>query len=145
MRMLGIIAVLAVITAVGAIFYVLYRQTDTSMTTLQGAPQYSPTANGEQCGEVDFVLGARKLGIWSLQVDDGQQLHATVTVLGGRNADIGLRVMSPSNRVVFFNPLRIRVEEVNLTPTIRGIYEFEFDNRHSAFTDKGIRVTVCLT
>ncbi len=145
MRLLGIFAVLAVLTALSGIFYVLYRQTDTGLTILQGEPQFSPTATGAQCGDVDFVLGARRLGSWSLQVEDGQEINATVTVLGDENKDIGLRVMSPTSRIVFFSTHRIHEEEIDLNPTIRGLYEFEFDNRHSSFTDKGIRVSVCLS
>ena len=145
MRLLSYVALFAMLGAGFTMAYVMYRQTNTGTVTLHGSPEFVPTETGEMCGDVDLVVGARMLGLWSLPLEDGQMLRASFTVKGNVAADIGLRVLSPANRVVFFTPQRVHSEELELGPTIRGIYNFEFDNRHSVFTDKGVKVSVCLT
>ena len=64
---------------------------------------------------------------------------------GREDLDVSLRIKSPSNRLVFRDVNRGHRQEFELTGTIRGEYVFEFDNRHSALTEKHITVSVCVT
>ncbi len=68
---------------------------------------------------------------------------AAVACGGGSTLDLADVAVSARDAPADWVPADLGEEE--LAPTIRGIYGFEFDNRHSVFTDKGVTVSVCLT
>jgi hypothetical protein len=78
-------------------------------------------------------------------VGDGETFAGVATVEGDERMDIGLTILSPSNRLVLFDPQRKHEHEFSVTSTIRGDYMFELDNRHSTFTSKHVTISVCLT
>ena len=134
-----------VVLAVGITFgYLMYRQLGDGTVALEATPEFKMTESGARCGEVDLVVAARTLGRWDVVLGDGQNVSGWVAVNGGDEVDIGFRVWSPSNRLVFFAPERAHRQEFELLSTIRGAYGFEFDNRHSSFTDKRVTVSLCL-
>jgi hypothetical protein len=122
----------------------MYRQLRTGAITLEAAPQFEMNEQGVLCGDVDLLLRARSLSLWTLDVEKGQNVTGVITVDGNENRDIGLSIWSPSDHLVLFAPERAHEHEFELPNAIRGGYRFEFDNRHSSFTDKRIDVTVCL-
>ena len=68
----------------------------------------------------------------------------TVTVEGDEGKDVGFSIWSPTNRIVLFEPDRTHEVDFEVVGTIRGEYRFDFDNRHSSFTDKKVTVFLCL-
>ena len=145
MRVLAISALLAVMVGGLVVSYLMYKQLDTKTVDLAAAVELEGTADRGRCGEVDFVLAARTLGHWPLPVEKGQTISGVVAVDGRADLDVGLSIKSPSNRLVFRDVNREHSQEFELTGTIRGEYVFEFDNRHSALTEKHITVSVCVT
>ncbi len=145
MRVLAVFALLAVMVAGLVVSYLVYKQLDTKTVDLAAAVVLEGTADRGRCGEVDFVLAARTLGHWPLRVEKGQTISGVVAVDGRADLDVGLSIKSPSNRLVFRDVNREHSQEFELTGTIRGEYVFEFDNRHSALTEKHITVSVCVT
>ena len=145
MRFVAISALVAVMVAGLAVSYLVYKQLDTKTVDLAGAIELEGTEDRGRCGDVDFVLAARTLGHWPLRVEKGQTISGVVAVDGGEDLDVGLRIKSPSNRLVFTEVNREHRQEFELTGTIRGEYLFEFDNRHSAMTQKHIMLSVCVT
>jgi hypothetical protein len=138
--------------AVGAVLltglgggYILYRQLGSDTVTLEGEPVLQADGQGAECGEVSFSVGARALGRWMYGVGKGKTVTGTVTVGGNADQDIGLTIDSPTNRTVFFDPARAHEIEFEIVGTIRGEYRFEFDNRHSSFSDKQVTVSLCVT
>ena len=141
-----LILLLVVFTAAGApIAYVMYRQLDTGTVMLEATPQLEVNAQGQQCGEVNFMVEARSLGRWMLPVEDGQTVTGVVAVEGDETSDIVFRIWSPTNRPVLTGAERTHQQEFELSSTIRGEYRFEFDNRHSTFMPKQVTVSLCLT
>lgn len=63
---------------------------------------------------------------------------------GGKGKDVGFSIWSPTNRVVLFEQDRTHELDFEVVGTIRGDYRFDFDNRHSSFTDKKVTVSLCL-
>lgn len=145
MKVVGIVTMLVVIFAGVAVSYLVYKQLDTKMVDLPAAITLERTGDGGRCGDVDFIVGARTMGLWPLRVEKGQTISGVVTVDGREDLDVGLRIKSPSNRLVFREVKRLHRQEFEMTGTIRGEYLFEFDNRHSALTEKHIMVSVCVT
>ena len=145
MKVVGIVTMLVVIFAGVAVSYLVYKQLDTKMVDLPAAIELEGSEDGGRCGDVDFIVGARTVGLWPLRVEKGQTISGVVTVDGRADLDVGLRIKSPSNRLVFREVKRLHRQEFELTGTIRGEYLFEFDNRHSALTEKHIMVSVCVT
>lgn len=138
------IVVLAVVVGAGlAISYLMYRQLGTETVMLKASPQFERTEQGALCGDVGFVVGARSRGRWLLGVEKGLTLSGVVAVDGNENLDIGFSIWSPTNRVVLSYSERAQRHEFEVAHTIRGEYRFEFDNRHSAFTDKRVKVSIC--
>ena len=145
MQVVGIITMVVVIIAGVAVSYLVYKQLDTKIVDLPAAIELEGTEDRGRCGDVDFVLAARTVGRWPLRVEKGQTISGVVAVDGREDLDVGLRIKSPSNRLVFREVKREHRQEFELTRTIRGEYLFEFDNRHSALTEKHIVVSVCVT
>lgn len=145
MRVVAIFTLVAVIVGGVAVSYLVYKQLDTKMVDLVAAIELEGTEDRGRCGDVDFVVAARTLGRWPLRVEKGQTISGVVAVDGSGGLDVGLRIKSPSNRLVFREVKRQHRQEFELTGTIRGEYLFEFDNRHSALTEKHIMVSVCVT
>ena len=123
----------------------MYRQLGTAIVTLDAAPQFVQNEEGNLCADVDLSVKARSLGRWPLLLEDGQDFNGVATVHGGPAADIGLRIISPTNRLVVFTPERQHEYEFAVTSAIRGEYTFELDNRHSTFKGKQVTISVCLT
>ena len=65
------------------------------------------------------------------------------TVGGNDRQDIGFSIWSPTNRIVHFGEDRAHELEFEAVGTVRGDYRFDFDNRHSTFTEKKRAVTGC--
>ena len=145
MQVVGIVTMVVVIVAGVAVSYLVYKQLDTKMVDLVAAIELEKTEDRGRCGDVDFVVASRTLGRWSLRVEKGQTISGVVTVDGSEDLDVGLLIKSPSNRLVFREVKRQHRQEFEFTKTIRGEYLFEFDNRHSALTEKHIIVSVCVT
>ena len=145
MRVLSFFVLFAVL-GVGVSFgYYMYRQLGTGTVTLSATPEFAPTADGSLCSSVDLTLSARSLSRWPLLMEDGQNLSGSFAVKGGPGTDIGFSIWSPTNRVVHLEPKRIHGGEFELLSTIRGEYDFEFDNRHSTFTGKHIELELCVS
>ena len=53
------------------------------------------------------------------------------------------RLCKKANWIVLLDEDRAHELEFEVAGTIRGDYRFEFDHRHSAFTEKKLTVTVC--
>ena len=145
MQVVGIVTLVVVIVAGVAVSYLVYKQLDTKMVDLAVAIELERTEDRGRCGDVDFFVPPRTLGRWPLHVEKGQTISGVVAVDGSEGLDVGLRIMSPSNRLVFREVKRHHRQEFEFTETIRGEYLFEFDNRHSALTEKHIMVSVCVT
>lgn len=144
MRNMAVLA-LAVVLSVGlAMSYIMYRQLGTGTITLEASPRLERNGEGALCGDVDFVVAARRLGRWMLRTEKGQTISGVVAVDGGDDLDIGLSIWAPTNRRVFYEPERLHRQEFEVAATIRGDYRFEFDNRHSTFMQKRVRVSLCL-
>ena len=140
-----IILTMSVILGSGLIIaFLMYKQLGTETATLSGTPELVANSTGAECGEVAFEVRARSLGEWYFNVPKGKTFTGTVTVGGDEAKDIGVTIWSPSNRIIFFNPDREHRIEFEVVGTIRGEYRFNFDNRHSTFTDKKLRVSLCL-
>ena len=145
MRLMGIAALLLLLAVGLAMSYFMYRQLDTGIVTLEAAPQFVRNEQGSLCADVDLAIEARTLGRWLLLVEDGQDFAGVATVHGNKDSDIGLRILSPSNRLVMFEPERRHQHEFAVAPAIRGAYTFELDNRHSMLRQKQVTISVCLT
>lgn len=145
MRSIVMLAIAVVMGAGLGISYLIYRQLDTSTVALEASPQFERNEQGVLCGEVDFVVEARSLGRWLLPVEKAQTISGVVAVDGGQHLDIGFRILSPNNRLVLFHSERAQRHEFEVARTIRGDYQFEFDNRHSTLTEKQLTVSICLT
>ncbi len=91
------------------------------------------------CGSIGSL--ARSL----YNVPKGKTITGAIIVGGNDQQDIGFSIWSPTNRIVHFEEDRAHELEFEVVGTIRGEYRFEFDNRHSAFTEKKFTVTVCVT
>ncbi len=139
--MLALLSVLAVGLGVS---YLVYRQLDSETVLLEASPQLKPNGDGAACGTAAFEIDARTTGLWLFPVKKGQVLSGVVNVVGDEDADIGLKIFSPHNRLVLYESERQHHHEFELPPAVRGNYRFEFDNRHSTFTEKDIAVRVCL-
>ncbi len=144
MRLVAILALLFVLAAGLSVSYLVYRQLDSQTVLLEASPKLAPNGSGATCGTAAFQIDARTTGLWLFPVNKGQVLSGVVNVVGDENADIGLKIFSPSNRLVLYEPERQHHHEFELPPAVRGNYRFEFDNRHSTFTEKDIAVQVCL-
>lgn len=143
MRTVATFVLLFVLLSGLGVSYLVYRQLDTDTVLLQAPPQLEQSETGALCGNAAFAVSARTLGLWMLSVEKGQMVSGVVTVAGEEDADIGLKVYSPSNKLVLYEPDRKHQLTFELPPGIRGDYRFEFDNRHSAFAGKDIAVEVC--
>lgn len=144
MNKLVILAFLVVLGSGLAIAVMMYRQLGTVSMTLSGTPVLVTNSTGAECGEITFKVKARSIGEWSFNVPKGKTITGTVTVGGDEAKDIGVSIWSPTNRIVVFIPERDHELDFEVVGTIRGEYKFDFDNRHSAFTDKQLRVSLCL-
>jgi hypothetical protein len=140
MRVLGLLLLLAVLGAGGAAGVLLYRQLD-SKTVVVAAALGAPVGG---CGSMAFDVGARTLALGQLALHQGQGASGSVVVGGDENADLGLRIWSPHNRLVFDGTRPQHEQPFSVQAGVRGDYRFEFDNRHSAFTSKDVTVTVCV-
>ena len=145
MRIFGILILLSILGLGLGLSYSMYRQLGTAVVSLNAAPEYVQNEAGNLCADVDLSVKARSLGRWPLLLEDGQNFAGVATVQGGATSDIGLRIISPTNRVVVFTPQRQHEYEFAVTSAIRGEYTFELDNRHSTFTGKQVTISVCLT
>ena len=145
MRIFGILVLLSLLGLGFGLSYFMYRQLGTGVVTLDAAPQFVQNEDGNLCADVDLSVKARSLGRWPLLLEDGQNFYGVATVQGSANADIGLRIISPANRLVVFTPQRQHEYEFAVTSAIRGEYTFELDNRHSTFAGKDVTISVCLT
>ncbi len=126
------------------IAFLMYRQLGTDSVMLHGTPELVANGSGAECGEIAFTVGARSLGQWMFDVPKSKTITGTVTVAGNESKDVGLSIWSPTNRMVLFEPDRTHVVDFEVAGTIRGEYRFDFDNRHSSFTDKKVTVALCL-
>ena len=144
MNRLAILAFVVLLGAGVAIGVMMYRQLGTVNLTLTGTPQLVVNSAGAECGEVAFEVQARSIGEWHYNVPKGKTITGTVTVGGDETKDIGVTIWSPTNRIVVFIPDRGHQVEFEVVGTIRGEYRFDFDNRHSAFTEKKLTVSLCL-
>ena len=144
MDRLAILAFVVVLGAGLAIGVMMYRQLGTVEVMLTGTPVLVADSTGTECGEITFQIKARSKGEWFFNVPKGKTIRGTVTVGGSEAKDIGVTIWSPTNRIVLFIPERDHELDFEVVGTIRGDYKFDFDNRHSAFTDKNLTVSLCL-
>lgn len=144
MRLMAILALMLVLGAGLGIAYVAYRQMKTDTMTLDGSPQFVQNGDGQLCADVDLLVEARTLGRWLLPVEEGRTITGVVAVQGDERVDIGLRILSPTNRLTLMETERKHRHEFQVVAPIRGAYTFEFDNRHSTFTEKQLTVSICL-
>lgn len=140
-----VILAFAVVLGSGLTIGVLmYRQLGTESSTLTGTPELVANESGAQCGKIAFNVGARSLAQWYYNLPKGKTLTGTVTVGGNAAYDVGFGIWSPTNRIVMIERERAHEIDFKVVGTIRGEYRFDFDNRHSAFTDKRITLSLCL-
>lgn len=144
MSKLAVLGFAVLLGASLAVSYLVYRQFGTSTVMLSASPRFALTQDGSRCGDVHFVLDARTAGLWLLPVQDAQTLSGVVVVEGDENADIGFRVRTPHNRLAVNEPEPQHRYQFEVPASVRGDYSFEFDNRHSTFTPKRVRVSLCL-
>ena len=144
MQKLIVVSLLGVLVAGLFVGYLMYRQLGTSTIALDGAPELSVTADGQECGDIGFSVKARALGRWLYTVPKGKTITGAFSVSGAENQDIGFSIWSPTNRAVYFDSDRAHELEFEVVGTVRGDYRFDFDNRHSSFTEKDVSVTLCL-
>lgn len=140
---LVLLSVLVLLLAAAAVAgYFVYRQVDTRTVTLAAALDVPA---GASCGSAQLTVGERTLGRWSLALAEGQGAAVSVSVGGRELNDIGLRIWSPNNRIVYAARDRFHAIQFTLAADVRGDYTFEIDNRHSTFTAKQIAVSVCFS
>ena len=144
MRLILIVAAFAILASGAVASYVVFKQLDTKTAVIEAAPQFEPADDGSLCGSVTFVLEQRTVAYWWLSAEKGTRITGSATVAGNKSLDIGLRVYSPSNKLLLGEPERHHAPRFELPVEVRGDYRFEFDNRHSIFTDKEITVSVCM-
>ncbi len=144
MQKLIVITLFAILAAGASVGYLMYRQLGTATVTLGGAPELAATAGGQQCGDIGFSVKARSLGQWLYNVPKGKTISGTFSVSGNDSQDIGFSIWSPTNRVVQFETDRAHELEFEVVGTVRGNYRFDFDNRHSSFTEKDVTVSLCV-
>ncbi len=144
MQNLIVITLFLVLAGGAAVSYVMYRQIGTDIVTLNGTPELVSNEQGQACGDVGFAIKARALGRWMYNVPKGKTITGGFTVGGNDQQDVGFSIWSPTNRIVLFEDDRAHELEFEVVGTIRGEYRFEFDNRHSSFTEKKLTVTVCV-
>ncbi len=144
MRFVAMFTLLAVLAGGLGIAYIVYKQMDTGTVVITAEAHLEQTETGARCGDTTFTVDARTIGAWALRVDKGVIISGSVIVDGNEDYDIALRIYSPTNRPVFFEGNRMHEIEFELAPAVRGDYTFEFDNRHSTFTEKDLIVSVCL-
>jgi hypothetical protein len=142
MRLFVLLSLVLLLVAAASTGYFVYRQVDTRTVTL-AAPLDMP--QGSACGATQLTVKARTLGRWSFSLSEGQGAAVSVSVDGRETADIGLRVWSPNNHIVYAAQERFHTVEFTLAAEVRGDYTFEFDNRHSTFTEKRLAVSVCFS
>lgn len=145
MRFILMVALLLVLASGVAASYLVYRQMDTKTVRLDAPPHLQQVEGAGLCGAAEFVLKPRAVGEWVLTLQKGQTVTGFVTVEGREDADVGLRIYSPSNRLVFHDAERSPRPSFQVPALIRGDYLFEFDNRHSLLTDKQVTVAVCVS
>jgi hypothetical protein len=109
--------------------YLFYRQLDTRTVDIAQAAQLEPDAAGSLCGRVDFQIGPRTLGRWTLAAQTGLQVAGSVTAGDDSAADIALRASSLVNKVVLDRPMPQHTQQFQFVAPARGDYLFEFDNR----------------
>jgi hypothetical protein len=139
------LVLLVVLAGSVAVSVLVYRQMRTKTVRLDAPPEMALSEGGALCGNAEFVLGPRSVGEWVLPLEKGQTASGSVAVQGRDDADIGLRIYSPNNRVVFYDGKRSPQPHFEVPALIRGDYLFKFDNRHSVFSDKQVTVSVCLS
>ncbi len=144
MQKLVILTLTVLLVSGLGISYLMYRQLGTDSEMLSGTPELVANGNGAECGEVAFSVGARSIGKWFFEVPKAKTITGTVSVGGDASRDVGFSIWSPTNRVVLFEPDRTHELDFEVVGTIRGEYRFDFDNRHSGFTDKKITISLCL-
>jgi hypothetical protein len=145
MRLVLVIALLVVLAAGVGVSYLVYRQMDTKTVRLDAPPRLVQSESGDLCGQADFVLEPRTIGEWVISLQKGQNVSGFVIVAGRDDADLGLRIYSPSNRLLFSDTKRSPTSAFDVPALIRGDYLFKFDNRHSVFTDKQVTVAICVS
>lgn len=143
-KLAALLLAVVLVSALG-IGYVMYKQLGTDTTLLQGTPALAADGRGAECGEVDFEVKARSLGQWHFNVGKARTITGEVVVGGNEDQDVGFSIWSPSNRVVVFDAERLHQTTFEIEHTIRGDYRFEFDNRHSTFSEKQVTVSLCVT
>lgn len=84
------------------------------------------------------------MGRWPLPLKDGQTISGVIAVAGAEDDDIGFRIRTPHNRLALNEHEPKYRQQFELRGAIRGEYLFEFDNRHSAFTEKRVTLSLCL-
>lgn len=144
MRLIFFAAAIALLASGAGASYVVFKQLDTKTAVIEAAPQFEPADDGSLCGSVAFILEPRTLAYWWLSAEKGTRISGVASVAGNEGLDIGLRVYSPSNELLLADPERDHTPRFDLPAEIRGDYRFEFDNRHSVFTDKKITLSVCM-
>ncbi len=144
MQKLMTLTLLVLLASGLVISYLMYRQLGTDSQTLTGTPELVSNGSGAECGEVDFSIGARAVASWYFEVPKAKTITGTMTVGGDRSKDIRLSIWSPTNRIVLIEPERMHELDFEVPGTIRGQYRFDFDNRHSSFTDKHVTMYLCL-
>jgi len=124
--------------------YIMYKQLGTATATLAAEPELVMNEQGAECGEVEFSVDARTLGQWYFEVPKAKTISGTITVSGDEGSDVGFSIWSPANRAVVFEGERQHQMDFVVEQTIRGAYRFDFDNRHSTFSDKQVTVALCV-
>jgi hypothetical protein len=145
MRLVLTVALLVVLAASVGVSYLAFRHMRTKTARFDAPPQLEQSEGAGLCGQAEFVLDPRTLGEWVLPLEKGQTVTGFISVEGREDADIGLRIYSPSNRLVFSDTERSPRPAFEVAALIRGDYLFELDNRHSVFTEKHVTVAVCLS
>ena len=144
MQKLIVITMTALLASGLVVAFLLYRQLGTDSEMLSGTPELVANGSGAECGEIAFSVGARSVGNWFFDVPKSKTITGTVSVEGDEGNDVGFSIWSPTNRAVLVEPDRTHEVEFEVVGTIRGEYRFDFDNRHSSFTDKQVTVSLCL-
>ncbi len=112
-----------------------------------GTPAHAAAiSNGhpEDCTNVNFHVKQRALGVRTVMLDENDIVRGTFEVNGGLgHVDIRLRVITPRGLELFASP-RAENYDFMFPVTLRGAYQFVFDNRYSMFTPKAVGLFYCV-
>ena len=115
-----------------------------NIMTIVGPTELIPDGNGDRCGDVNFVVKPRTLGIWQLSLEKDETITGSLRIGGADKEQMRFRILSPSHRRL--TPEGERSDELrfSINAPLTGEYTFQFDNQRSPFEERTVSLNVCV-